>query len=29
MEQSLTEKRLGERDPIALNNREYGSFLGW
>ena len=27
MEQSITEKRLGERDPIALNNREYGSFL--
>ena len=27
MEQSITEKRLGERDPIALNNREYGTFL--
>jgi isohexenylglutaconyl-CoA hydratase len=27
MEQSFTEKRLGERDPIALNNREYGTFL--
>ena len=27
MEQSFSEKRLGERDPIALNNREYGTFL--
>ncbi len=27
MEQSITEKRPGERDPIALNNREYGTFL--
>ena len=27
MEQSITEKRLGERDPIALGNREYGIFL--
>ena len=27
MEQSITEKRLGERDPIALGNREYGTFL--
>jgi isohexenylglutaconyl-CoA hydratase len=27
MEQSITEKRLGERDPIALSNREYGTFL--
>ena len=28
MEQSFTEKpRLGEKDPIALNNREYGTFL--
>ena len=27
MEQSFTEKRPGERDPIALNNREYGTFL--
>ena len=28
MEQSFSEKpRLGEKDPIALNNREYGTFL--
>ena len=28
MEQSFTEApRLGEKDPIALNNREYGTFL--
>lgn len=27
MEQSITERRLGERDPIAVNNREYGTFL--
>lgn len=27
MEQSITERRPGERDPIALNNREYGTFL--
>jgi len=27
MEQSITEQRPGERDPIALNNREYGAFL--
>ena len=28
MEQSLPDKpRLGEKDPIALNNREYGTFL--
>jgi isohexenylglutaconyl-CoA hydratase len=28
MEQSFTDKRRpGEKDPIALNNREYGSFL--
>ena len=27
MEQSFSEKRPGERDPIALNNREYGTFL--
>ena len=27
MEQSFTDKRPGERDPIALNNREYGTFL--
>jgi len=27
MEQSITNKRPGERDPIALGNREYGAFL--
>ncbi|MBM3648299.1 MAG: enoyl-CoA hydratase/isomerase family protein [Alphaproteobacteria bacterium] len=27
MEQSITDRRSGERDPIALNNREYGTFL--
>jgi isohexenylglutaconyl-CoA hydratase len=27
MEQSITERRPDERDPIALNNREYGTFL--
>jgi isohexenylglutaconyl-CoA hydratase len=27
MEQSITDKRPGERDPLALNNREYGTFL--
>jgi isohexenylglutaconyl-CoA hydratase len=27
MEQSIIERRPDERDPIALNNREYGTFL--
>ncbi len=27
MEQSITERRPDERDPIALTNREYGTFL--